>query len=136
MRDTQKSKIYAELLKLLIGKAMGGILTIQVLDFLCEHETATVPDFVRVNQQYDRGNVYKAFKKLVKIGLFERVPEIPYPEDFMDWGKTRQRKWNGANRGAIKYRITPEIALNAINKKIAELEDLEVRLSNIRDKIF
>ena len=132
MRDIQDSKIYVELLRLLSERANFSLPSVQFIDLLCERESVSLPDFLKVNS-YERTSVYHMVGKLEKMGLIARVPLTPTPEDFEDWGTVRKRKWGRINRGAIKYRITLETALNAIDSKVLALTEFRERLVKLKE---
>ncbi len=133
MRDIQDSRIYVEFLQLLSGGRSHGLAAVQFIDFLCERDSASIPEFIKVTPEYDRAGTYQMVKKLVKLGVVEKIPKIPVPSGFEDWGSTRKTRWNSKNRGANRFRLSLDTAMKTIDGKIQDLESFRERLKTIKD---
>lgn len=128
MRDIQDSEIYAELLGLLSVSRSYELPSVRFIDFLCKQDSASVPDFLKVKPYHDRSTIYSMVKRLVELGVVEKISQVPIPVDFEYWGKARRARWNSENRGAARYRFSPGFVVKTIDRKIRELESLKERL--------
>lgn len=139
MRDIQNSETYIELLGLLSVPKSYKLPSVRFIDFLCKQDSASVPDFLKVKPYHDRSSTYSMVRRLVELGVVEKISRVPTPNDFEDWANTRKAKWNSKNRGATRYRFSLGFAMKAIDRKIQkldrkiqELESLKERLNSVK----